>query len=54
MGGRAALAAPAAAGAEHLDGIRSARAVEMLLPLRLGLYQTIGHADFNLEVRRAR
>jgi len=26
----------------------------MLLSLRLGLYQTIGHADFNLEVRRAR
>ncbi|MET8246854.1 NAD(P)-binding domain-containing protein [Streptomyces sp. NPDC005202] len=37
-----------------LGGIRAARAVEMLLPLWLSLYQHIGHAEFNLEVRRAR
>lgn len=37
-----------------LGGIESSRAVEMLLPLWLGLFQNIGHAEFNLEVRRAR
>ena len=37
-----------------LGGIRSARAVEMLLPLWFGLFQKFGHADFNFEVRRAR
>ncbi|ANP53539.1 NADPH-dependent F420 reductase [Streptomyces griseochromogenes] len=37
-----------------LGGIRSARAMEMLLPLWFGLFQKFGHADFNLEVRRAR
>ncbi|GHI09377.1 NADP oxidoreductase [Streptomyces cellostaticus] len=37
-----------------LGGIRSARAVEMLLPLWFGLFQRFGHADFNFEVRRAR
>ncbi|MET9383208.1 hypothetical protein ABZY09_19575 [Streptomyces sp. NPDC002928] len=35
-------------------GIRSARAAKMLPPLRLDLNRSIGHADFNLEVRRAR
>ncbi|MFC8515289.1 NADPH-dependent F420 reductase [Streptomyces sp. NPDC057257] len=37
-----------------LGGIRSARSVEMLLPLWLDLFRTLGHAEFNLEVRRAR
>ncbi|MFJ9819025.1 NADPH-dependent F420 reductase [Streptomyces sp. NPDC101151] len=36
-----------------LGGIRSARAMEMLLPLWFGLFQKFGHADFNFEVRRA-
>ncbi|ARP69063.1 NADP oxidoreductase [Streptomyces pluripotens] len=36
-----------------LGGIRSARAVEMYLPLWLGLFRRIGNADFNIEVRRA-
>ncbi|MEU1402928.1 NAD(P)-binding domain-containing protein [Streptomyces sp. NPDC005728] len=35
-----------------LGGIRSARSVEMLLPLWFGLFQKFGHADFNIEVRR--
>ncbi|MEU6140965.1 NAD(P)-binding domain-containing protein [Streptomyces sp. NPDC047081] len=37
-----------------LGGIRSARSVEMLLPLWLDLFRNLGHAEFNLEVRRAR
>ncbi|AXE84332.1 NAD(P)-binding domain-containing protein [Streptomyces sp. Go-475] len=37
-----------------LGGIRAARAVEMWLPLWVGLLQKFGHAEFNLEVRRAR
>ncbi|MEU5535931.1 NAD(P)-binding domain-containing protein [Streptomyces sp. NPDC020362] len=37
-----------------LGGIRSARAMEMLLPLWFCLFQKFGHADFNVEVRRAR
>ncbi|MET9899028.1 NAD(P)-binding domain-containing protein [Streptomyces sp. NPDC006446] len=37
-----------------LGGIRTARAVEMYLPLWLGLFQGVGHPDFNVEVRRAR
>ncbi|EFL30635.1 NADPH-dependent F420 reductase [Streptomyces viridochromogenes DSM 40736] len=37
-----------------LGGIRAARAVEMWLPLWMGLMQKFGHADFNLELRRAR
>ncbi|MFG2886761.1 NADPH-dependent F420 reductase [Streptomyces sp. NPDC048297] len=37
-----------------LGGIRSARTVEMLLPLWLTLMRSFGHADFNFEVRRAR
>ncbi|MFI6376767.1 NADPH-dependent F420 reductase [Streptomyces sp. NPDC050546] len=37
-----------------LGGIRAARAVEMWLPLWVGLMQKFGHADFNLELRRAR
>jgi predicted dinucleotide-binding enzyme len=37
-----------------LGGIESARAVEMVLPLWLSLFQNLGHAEFNLEVRRAR
>jgi predicted dinucleotide-binding enzyme len=35
-----------------LGGIRSARSVEMLLPLWLDLFRNLGHAEFNLEVRR--
>jgi NADPH-dependent F420 reductase len=35
-----------------LGGIRSARGVEMFLPLWLDLFRHTGHADFNLEVRR--
>ncbi|WP_333774479.1 NADPH-dependent F420 reductase [Streptomyces sp. IBSBF 3136] len=35
-----------------LGGIRSARAMEMLLPLWLDLFRKFGHADFNFEVRR--
>lgn len=35
-----------------LGGIGSARAMEMLLPLWLGLLRKFGHADFNFEVRR--
>ncbi|MET8583852.1 NAD(P)-binding domain-containing protein [Streptomyces collinus] len=35
-----------------LGDIGSARAMEMLLPLWLGLLQKFGHADFNFEVRR--
>ncbi|MFE1287207.1 NADPH-dependent F420 reductase [Streptomyces sp. NPDC058751] len=37
-----------------LGGIRTARAVEMYLPLWVKLMQNIGHADFNVEVRGAR
>ncbi|MET8130439.1 NAD(P)-binding domain-containing protein [Streptomyces sp. NPDC005251] len=37
-----------------LGGIRTARAAEMYLPLWLSLFQGIGHADFNVEVHRAR
>lgn len=37
-----------------LGGIRSARAVEMYLPLWLTLFGGFGNADFNIEVRRAR
>ncbi|MET8770253.1 NAD(P)-binding domain-containing protein [Streptomyces sp. NPDC004658] len=37
-----------------LGGIRSARAVEMYLPLWLALFGRFGHADFNVEVRRTR
>ncbi|MFH8938836.1 NADPH-dependent F420 reductase [Streptomyces griseosporeus] len=37
-----------------LGGIREARAVEMWLPLWLSLFRAFGHADFNLELRRAR
>ncbi|MEU6092412.1 NAD(P)-binding domain-containing protein [Streptomyces sp. NPDC047085] len=37
-----------------LGGIRSARSVEMLLPLWLDLMRHFGHADFNFELRRAR
>ncbi|MFG3016703.1 NADPH-dependent F420 reductase [Streptomyces cinerochromogenes] len=36
-----------------LGGIRSARAVEMYLPLWLTLFRRFGDADFNIEVRRA-
>ncbi len=37
-----------------LGGIREARAVEMWLPLWIGLMRKFGHAEFNLELRRAR
>jgi len=37
-----------------LGGIRSARGVEMALPLWLDLFRKFGHGEFNLEVRRAR
>ncbi|MFF7975041.1 NAD(P)-binding domain-containing protein [Streptomyces sp. NPDC007905] len=37
-----------------LGGIRSARGMEMLLPLWLGLFEKFGHGDFNFEVRRGR
>lgn len=37
-----------------LGGIRAARAVEMWLPLWAGLMRKFGHAEFNLELRRAR
>ncbi|MEU6279197.1 NAD(P)-binding domain-containing protein [Streptomyces sp. NPDC047028] len=37
-----------------LGGIRAARAMEMVLPLWMTLFQKLGHADFNFEVRRAR
>ncbi|MCQ9179822.1 NAD(P)-binding domain-containing protein [Streptomyces sp. IBSBF 2953] len=37
-----------------LGGIRAARSVEMWLPLWLDLMRRFGHADFNLELRRAR
>ncbi|WP_405673891.1 NADPH-dependent F420 reductase [Streptomyces sp. NBC_01530] len=37
-----------------LGGIRSARSVEMLLPLWLDLLRNLGHAEFNIEVRRGR
>ncbi|MFC9929124.1 NADPH-dependent F420 reductase [Streptomyces sp. NPDC127190] len=36
-----------------LGGIRWARALEMYLPLWLGMFQRFGSADFNVEVRRA-
>ncbi|MFF3414537.1 NADPH-dependent F420 reductase [Streptomyces sp. NPDC002698] len=36
-----------------LGGIRTARVVEMYVPLWVKLMQGIGHADFNVEVRRA-
>lgn len=35
-----------------LGGIRSARSVEMLLPLWVDLFRHTGHAEFNIEVRR--
>ncbi|MFE2100093.1 MULTISPECIES: NADPH-dependent F420 reductase [unclassified Streptomyces] len=35
-----------------LGGIRSARSVEMLLPLWFNLFQKFGHADFNFAVHR--
>ncbi|MFF2361617.1 NADPH-dependent F420 reductase [Streptomyces sp. NPDC058122] len=37
-----------------LGGIRTARTVEMYVPLWVKLMQGIGHADFNIEVRGAR
>ncbi|MEY2247089.1 NADPH-dependent F420 reductase [Streptomyces sp. SAS_267] len=37
-----------------LGDIRTARVVEMYVPLWVKLMQGIGHADFNVEVRRAR
>ena len=37
-----------------LGGIRTARAVEMYLPLWLALFQSTGTSEFNVEVRRAR
>jgi predicted dinucleotide-binding enzyme len=37
-----------------LGGIQRARAVEMMLPLWVALFQHFGDAEFNLEVRRAR
>ncbi|MGW2029358.1 NADPH-dependent F420 reductase [Streptomyces sp. NPDC001811] len=37
-----------------LGGIRSARAVEMYLPLWLALFGRFGNADFNVEVHRTR
>ncbi|MER6784618.1 NAD(P)-binding domain-containing protein [Streptomyces sp. NPDC000658] len=37
-----------------LGGIRASRGVEMWLPLWLDLMRRFGHADFNLELRRAR
>ncbi|MGW4564151.1 NADPH-dependent F420 reductase [Streptomyces sp. NPDC004561] len=37
-----------------LGGIGSARALEMYLPLWLGLSRVFGDADFNVEVRHAR
>ncbi|MGA5206155.1 hypothetical protein [Streptomyces variegatus] len=37
-----------------LGGVRAARAVEMRLPLRAGLFRKFGHGEFNLEVWRAR
>ncbi|MET8449308.1 NADPH-dependent F420 reductase [Streptomyces sp. NPDC005209] len=36
-----------------LGGIRAARSLEMYLPLWVNLFQNLGHADFNVEVRRA-
>lgn len=36
-----------------LGGIRSARAVEMYLPLWLTMFRNSGNPDFNIEVRRA-
>ncbi|WP_405875114.1 MULTISPECIES: NADPH-dependent F420 reductase [unclassified Streptomyces] len=35
-----------------LGGIRSARSVEMLLPLWVDLFGHFGHSEFNFEVRR--
>jgi hypothetical protein len=37
-----------------LGGIWAARAVEMRLPPRAGLFRKVGHGEFNLEVWRAR
>lgn len=37
-----------------LGGISTARTVEMYVPLWVKLMQSIGHADFNIEVRGAR
>lgn len=37
-----------------LGGIETARGVEMLLPLWLRLYGTLGHADFNFHIQGAR
>jgi 8-hydroxy-5-deazaflavin:NADPH oxidoreductase len=37
-----------------LGGIRSARSMEMFLPLWVELMQHFGHAEFNVEVRKAR
>jgi hypothetical protein len=36
-----------------LGGIRSARGVEMYLPLWLSLWQALGTGDFNINVVRA-
>ncbi|MFD8305924.1 NADPH-dependent F420 reductase [Streptomyces sp. NPDC059690] len=37
-----------------LGGIRSARAVEMALPLWVDLFRHFGHGEFNMEIRSAR
>lgn len=37
-----------------LGGIETARGAEMLLPLWLRLYGTLGHADFNFHIQGAR
>ncbi|MFF4548777.1 NADPH-dependent F420 reductase [Streptomyces sp. NPDC001435] len=37
-----------------LGGIRAARSLEMYLPLWINLMQSLGHADFNVQVRTAR
>ncbi|MEV0184086.1 NAD(P)-binding domain-containing protein [Streptomyces sp. NPDC050625] len=37
-----------------LGGIRAARSLEMYLPLWMNLMQSLGHADFNVQVRTAR
>ena len=36
-----------------LGGIAAARALEMYVPLWLGMSRVFGHGDFNIEVRRA-
>ncbi|MEU6065186.1 MULTISPECIES: NADPH-dependent F420 reductase [Streptomyces] len=37
-----------------LGGIQAARSLEMYLPLWMNLLQSLGHADFNVQVRTAR